>query len=247
MTGRVSELMLSENQTRTSYWVNVLRITCPSCSSLNIKKNGKTANQKQRYRCKDGGRQLITGYTCNGCRKTVRDLGVPMALNSSGIRDIARVLRISPNTVLQIIRDEAAQVTEPSLPHRVKDLEIDEFWSFIGAKARQHWCWYAWDRQRKRITAFVPGRRTDENCRRLLKKHEACLVKTDHTDDWQSDRKLLPPRRHQIQKSGTQRIERRNLDFRTRIKRLQRRTICFSKCPKMHYAVMKLYIHHSNS
>ena len=222
-------------------------VTCPRCSSLNIKKNGKTANRKQRYLCKDCGRQFITRYTYRGCQRALRELIVPMALNSSGVRDTARVLRISTNTVLQTIRAAAAQVAEPTPPRRVKDLEIDEFWSFIQSKKQQHWCWYGWDRQRKKITAFVLGRRTDANCRRLLQKHAACQVRNFHTDDWQSYRKLLPAKRHQVHKSGTQRIERRNLDFRTRIKRLHRRTICFSKCPKMHYAMMKLYIHHSNS
>jgi len=36
------------------------------------------------------------------------------------------------------------------------------------------------------------------------------------------------------------------LTFRTRIKRLQRRTICFSKSEVMHDAVLKLHIHHLN-
>lgn len=222
-------------------------ITCPRCSSRNIKKNGKTANEKQRYLCKDCRRQFITRYTYRGCQGALRTLIVRMALNGSGIRDTVRVLGVSPNTVLQTIRAAAAQVPEPTPPRRVRDLEIDEFWSFIQAKKRQHWCWYGWDRQRKQITAFVLGRRTDASCRRLVNQHRRCQVRTFHTDDWQSYRKYLPPNKHQVHKSGTQRIERRNLDFRTRLKRLQRRTICFSKCPKMHEAVLKLHIHYANS
>lgn len=221
-------------------------VTCPRCSSLNIKKNGKTAQQKQRYLCKDCRRQFITHYTYRGCQGALRALIVPMALNGSGVRDTVRVLGVSLNTVWQTIRTAAAQVPKPAPPRRVQDLEIDEFWSFIRAKKQQQWCWYGWDRQRKQITAFVLGRRTDANCRRLVQKHANCRVQTFHTDDWQSYRKYLPPKKHQIHKSGTQRIERRNLDFRTRIKRLQRRTICFSKCPKMHEAVLKLHIHYAN-
>ena len=40
--------------------------------------------------------------------------------------------------------------------------------------------------------------------------------------------------KHQVGKSNTQKIERENLNFRTWIKRLTRKTICFSKLDLMH-------------
>jgi transposase-like protein len=83
-------------------------ITCPRCSSLNIKKNGKTANRKQRYLCKNCRRQFITDYTYLGCANTIRELIVPMTLNGAGIRDTARFWLLSPNTVLKTIRETAA-------------------------------------------------------------------------------------------------------------------------------------------
>ena len=43
-------------------------------------------------------------------------------------------------------------------------------------------------------------------------------------------------------KRNTQKIERKNLNFRTWIKRLTRRTICFSKLDKMHDIVIGLLI-----
>ncbi len=76
-------------------------ITCPKCSSLNIIKNGKTAQQKQRYLCKDCRRQFIRNYTYLGCIGAVRDLMVPLTMNGSGIRDIGRVLLLSLNTILK--------------------------------------------------------------------------------------------------------------------------------------------------
>jgi transposase-like protein len=42
----------------------------------------------------------------------VRQLLVPMTLNGSGIRDISRVLKVSINTVLKIIRQQAASAPE---------------------------------------------------------------------------------------------------------------------------------------
>jgi len=134
-------------------------VPCPSCASRHVKKNGTTANRKQKYRCLDCRRQFITSYTYQGCIKFVRDLVVPMTLNSSGIRDISRVLRVSTNTVLKTLRERAAMILEPRLPARIKNLEVDELWSFIGNKSTQCWLWYALNRATKRIAAYVLGRR----------------------------------------------------------------------------------------
>ena len=222
-------------------------ITCPRCSSLNIIKNGKTANDKQRYLCKACRRQFITAYTYLGCDPRVRQMILPLTLNSSGIRDIARVLHVSPNTVLAALRRAAQPVAEPVAPRRIQALELDEFWSFVGSKAHQRWTWYGFERAHKQIVAFVNGRRTDANARALHKKLAGSRIGTFYTDDWQSYRKCLPTPKHRIGKQGTQNIERHNLNFRTHLKRLQRRTICFSKSAEMHDAVIKLYIHYSNN
>jgi IS1 family transposase len=47
-----------------------------------------------------------------------------------------------------------------------------------------------------------------------------------HFDPHTSYRRLIPQSRHLVSKGGTLRIERHNLNFKTRIERLQRRTIC---------------------
>ena len=221
-------------------------VACPRCSSLNIKKNGISAQHKQRYRCKDCERQFITAYTYQVYKPDVRSLVLPMTMNGSGIRDISRVLSISTNTVLKLIRQAAQQVTEPAVPKRMASLELDEFWSFVGNKKQQRWTWLAFDRQRQRVAAYQNGRRTDHHCQRLLKKLDGCRVARFYTDNWKSYSKLLPARRHLTGKDGTRQIERHNLNFRTHVKRLQRRTICFSKSDEMHDAVIKLYVQHSN-
>jgi len=47
---------------------------------------------------------------------------------------------------------------------------------------------------------------------------------------------------YEIGKRNTQTIERKNLTLRTRVKRLTRKTICFSKSIKMHDIVIGLLI-----
>src|SRR6185436_19312462 len=134
-------------------------IPCPDCSSLNIVKNGKPAQQKQRYLCQDCRRQFIRDYTYLGCIGAWRALIVPMTLNGSGMRDSSRVLWLSPYTVLKTLREAAAQVAEPGVPGRVHALELDEFWSFVRRKKQQCWTWYGFARARRQVLAFINDRR----------------------------------------------------------------------------------------
>ena len=62
-------------------------------------KAGKQANSTQRYRCQNGQcarRIFLLRYQDRGRAPDIRRQVMDMALNGSGIRDTARVLRISP-------------------------------------------------------------------------------------------------------------------------------------------------------
>ena len=62
------------------------------------------------------------------------------------------------------------------------------------------------------------------------------------TDDWGAYSREIKNAGHIVGKNNTQRIERKNLNFRNRIKRLTRKTICFSKSELMHDTVIALFI-----
>ncbi len=66
------------------------------------------------------------------------------------------------------------------------------------------------------------------------------------TNAWPVSSGILPAEKHIIGKCWTQRIERHNVNLRTHIKRLNRKTICFSKSSEMHDKVIGWYltIHH---
>jgi insertion element IS1 protein InsB len=221
-------------------------ITCPRCSARSIQKNGTTAQGKQRFRCKRCRRQFILHYSYQGRDPSVRRLIVPLSMNGCGIRDIARLLRVSCNTVLRSLREAAHRVKPKKLPEHFTDLEVDEMWSFVGSKEHQAWLWYAYDPRSQQIVAWTIGQRTDQTCRRLLKQLRGCQVLRFCTDEWKSYQKFIPETNHWRGKQWTQRIERQNLNFRTHLKRLHRRTICFSKSDEMHEAVIKLYIQQHN-
>ncbi|MBF0176013.1 MAG: hypothetical protein HQL63_04095, partial [Magnetococcales bacterium] len=62
------------------------------------------------------------------------------------------------------------------------------------------------------------------------------------TDDWGAYSRHIDPEKHVVGKENTWRIERKHLTLRTRIKRLARRTICFSRSILMHDTVIGLFI-----
>ena len=63
-----------------------------------------------------------------------------------------------------------------------------------------------------------------------------------YTDDRGAYERNLDENRHEVGKRNTQKIERKNLNFRTWIKRLTGKTICFSKLEKMHDIAIGLFI-----
>lgn len=119
---------------------------------------------------------------------------------------------------------------------------MDEFWSFVGNKSNQRWTWYAIERKSGCILAWHNGKRTDKDFLILWNMLKVFDIAKYHTDNWSSYSKYIPPHRHSIGKENTWKIERKNLNFRTHLKRLARRTICFSKNEMIHDNVIGMYI-----
>lgn len=121
--------------------------------------------------------------------------------------------------------------------------EWDEFWSYVGCKANQRWTWYLIERQSGIVIAWENGRRQDEVLQRLLDNVVHIPIQACYTDDWPAYERLIPKHyNHVVEKENTWKIERKNLNFRTHIKRLNRRTICFSKNEEIHDNVIGMYI-----
>ena len=101
---------------------------------------------------------------------------------------------------------------------------------------------YPIDHRTGKVLAYVFGKRQDRVFRQLKSLLEPFGIKRFYTDDWGTYKRHLNKDQHQIGKANTQKIERKNLNFRTRIKRLARKTLCFSKQEYMHDIVIGLYI-----
>ena len=124
------------------------------------------------------------------------------------------------------------------------EAELDEQWSYVANKSNQRWLWYAIDHATNTVLAYVFGKRKDEIFKQLKQLLEPFGITRYYTDDWGAYERHLESEKHSIGKRNTQKIERKNLNFGTWIKRLARKTICFSKCELMHDTVIGLLINH---
>ena len=120
-----------------------------------------------------------------------------MSLNASGVRETARVLHISMDTVLSELKKKAPALESVNTAllntrkgdeltvgiERAGAAEIDERWSFLGKKKEQRWLWHAIDHLTGAVLAYVFGRRQDEvflQLKGLLEPFGITRYYTDH-------------------------------------------------------------------
>ena len=125
---------------------------------------------------------------------------------------------------------------------RVEDAEMDEMWSFVQSKKQQRWLWHAIDHRNGNVLAYVLAPHEDSAWRHLKELLAPFSLDHFYTDGWGAYLRLLDAQIHTVGKANTQKIERKHLTLRTRIKRLARKTICFSKSEWMHDIVIGLFI-----
>src|SRR5438128_10750212 len=128
-----------------------IAVRCPHCQSEQIVKRGKTRRGTQRYLCQNTActrGSFLLDYRNRGCLPEVKRTIIDMSLNASGIRDTARVLRISTDTVLSELKKKEAALESVNAAllrtinpedmtvtiERAGEAEMDEMWSFVGKK-----------------------------------------------------------------------------------------------------------------
>jgi IS1 family transposase/transposase-like protein len=237
----------------------LIAVQCLYCHSDQIVKRGKTVRGTQRYLCRNqecATDSFLLDYRNRGCLPEVKQLIIEMSLNASGVRDTARSLHISTDTVLSELKKK-----EPALEsvntallrtlnpdevtvdiERPGEAEMDEMWSYVARKSNPRWLWHAIDHQTGKVLAYVFGRRKDEVFLKLKALLDPFGLTHYYTDKWGAYTRHLDPEQHTVSKRGTQKIERKHLTLRTRIKRLVRKTICFSKSTQMHDIVIGLFV-----
>ncbi len=125
-------------------------------------------------------------------------------------------------------------------------LYADEMWSYVGSKQQPRWLWRVQDVETGQVVAYVFGRRTHatfDRLRRLLTQ-AGLTVALWITDAWWAYVDRLPAEQRVEDKTQLQSLERKQLTLRTRLKRLTRKTICFSKKTFFHDGIIALFIQH---
>jgi insertion element IS1 protein InsB len=115
-------------------------------------------------------------------------------------------------------------------------------WGCVGNKETARWLWHAIDHHTGQMLAYVLGNRADHVFLALQGLLKPFGITHYYTDRWGAYRWYLSPEQHVIGKLSMQRIERKHLTWRTRLKRLNRQTLCFSRSPVIHDAVIGLFI-----
>ena len=125
---------------------------------------------------------------------------------------------------------------------RADEAEVDEMWSFVGKKKAQRWHWYAIDHRTGKVLAYVFGRRQDKVFVKLKALLEPFGITRYYSDYWGAYQRHLDADEHCPGKRNTQKIERKHLTLRTRIKRLTRQTTCFSRSTQLHDIIIGLFV-----
>ena len=82
-------------------------VLCPYCQSSQVVKRGTTDTGKQRYRCQNpecSHQSFLLDPAYRGRLPAIKQQVIEMSLNGSGVRDTARVLKISTATVIHELK-----------------------------------------------------------------------------------------------------------------------------------------------
>lgn len=230
--------------------------TCPSCGSHHIVKNGSIHNRKQKYKCKNCGRQFIDKPTNIIVSDETKQLIDKLLLERISLRGIARVTNVSWSWLQNYVNQKFTRV-----PRQIKvtekskgrlTIECDEMWSFVGSKETAPYIWLAIDRDTREIVGCFVGDRTRKSARKLWNSlpavYRQCAVA--YTDFWEAYKTVIPSKRHRAvgkETGQTNHIERLNNTFRHRVSRLVRKNLAFSKKMDNHVGAIWYFIHHYNA
>ncbi len=81
-------------------------VVCRYChKSEDVKGHGKGSRGHPRYHCYACRKTFQLNYTYQACNPGMKEQIVDMAMNNSGVRDTARVLKIGINSVIRTLKN----------------------------------------------------------------------------------------------------------------------------------------------
>lgn len=117
-------------------------IHCPHCQDTERQvKAGFTHTKNQRYQCQLCRRQYTPEPRPLGYDDKTKEMALKLYLEGNGFRRIGRLLSVNHQSVVNWINAFHAQLRAKKLalpvPGKVSTLEMDELFTFIGAKKSQ--------------------------------------------------------------------------------------------------------------
>lgn len=214
---------------------------CKYCNTPCIKKGSN--NTIQKFYCK-----LCKKYQRNTYRYQLLTLAQDLqiaALNNEAmsISSISRILVIPKTTVRRRLFHYSKTISAPAITETKQVYEVDEMQTYIGKRTTSCYTYitYAINRTTKQVIDFVVGKRSQEVIAKLITKVLSLAPRKIYTDGLNIYPGLIPKHIHRCFQYRTNIIERNNLTIRNSLKRLTRKTICFSKSALMLEACLKLH------
>ena len=213
-------------------------MNCHYCTDLCIRK-GKQ-NNIQIYQCKSCFKYQRRNYKYQS--KLIEDQQITQLVREGcGIRSIARILTISNSTVLRRILKIGRSIKRSNPISLGQIYQVDELFTYIGNKNHRVCIAYSLNLETGEVIDIIVGKRNKTNLQRVISTLILSDAKQITTDKLNIYKELIPKKIHSTKNRGINHIERQNLNLRTHLKRLNRRTICYSKSVAMLLAVVKIY------
>ena len=212
---------------------------CIYCKKRCIKK-GKYKTI-QRYQCKHCKRYQQQEYTRLVIPKSKYEEVRNLSNEGNGISGIGRLLHITKSSAQRLICRISMQIKKPIYEEENQIYEIDELRTYCGNKNNECWIIYAINRTTGKVIDFIIGRRTKDNIKQIINSILKLNPKYIYTDGLNVYPVLIPKSIHKIFRYCTNKIERHNLTLRTHVKRLSRKTICFTKSADVLYCTLNVY------
>ncbi|WP_029904688.1 IS1 family transposase [Prevotella sp. 10(H)] len=214
-------------------------MNCKYCNGK-CKKDGFQRNGCQRYKCKECKKKQQKAYKYHAYNPQINSTIITYTKEGIGIRSAARLLKISTTTLLNRIVSIAKNIKQPIIISK-QVYEVDEIKSFVKCKKNLIWIVYALNRKTKEVVSYNVGNRTNATLEVVTKTLDLSNATKIYTDKWRGYKSLINGKIHSTFNRGTNHIERHNLTLRTHLKRLTRRSICFSRSAVILSAVLKIY------
>jgi insertion element IS1 protein InsB len=213
---------------------------CLKCEN-HMTKHGKSGEDNQRYRCKKCNYTQVEEYRYKSYCATVNSDIKLLTKEGCGIRSIGRILGISPMTVIRRVVSIANELKRPFTVVKGRKYQVDELFTYIGNKKRRRCIAYSLEVETGNVIGFVVGSRNKTNLNKVISTLLLSDAKKITTDKLNIYKELIPKAIHSTKFRGINKIERNNLSLRTHLKRLNRRSICYSKSIVVLSAILKIY------